>query len=540
MQRILFFLLMLCRCAVWGAEIDAEAIARKCTSSVMLIVADGAGKSGSLGTAFTVSADGKLVTNFHVIEGKDRLTAKSQNGGLFLVKSVLAIDKEHDLALLQIEARNLPFLELGDSASINSGAGVVVIGNPIGLEASVTQGIISAKRVIDSQGEILQISAAISPGSSGSPVFNAQGKVVGVATFKLVKGESLNFAIPSSHVASLLSRPANAADTKSSSTSSRVTGLRKGSREQDETVLNDQRFKDAKNSEKNEDYVALLRSARILVGEFQESALAERMLSDAYFYMEMKKDCLEHARIALDLDPKSARAWNNLAIALRTADDENGAVSAYEEALKLAPDDAKVLAEYAAITASSRPSGAESAARHALKLLLESKGLDAETTIYPPYAAVAHAFMRLGKADDAYRAAIEGVKKMPNWRRSWESLASAAIATKQFDAVPNIVERGRNESKGNDAYLYWMLATAKAEQKQFALAHQALRRAYAANQNRKEVLRDLVLSLLLVSPRVVPQDTLAEIYDYTDHLKRLDAEAGRELMKTVEQNLKAR
>ena len=506
----------------------------------MLIVADGAGKSGSLGTAFTVSADGKLVTNFHVIEGKDRLTAKSQNGGLFLVKSVLAIDKEHDLALLQIEARNLPFLELGDSASINSGAGVVVIGNPIGLEASVTQGIISAKRVIDSQGEILQISAAISPGSSGSPVFNAQGKVVGVATFKLVKGESLNFAIPSSHVASLLSRPANAADTKSSSTSSRVTGLRKGSREQDETVLNDQRFKDAKNSEKNEDYVALLRSARILVGEFQESALAERMLSDAYFYMEMKKDCLEHARIALDLDPKSARAWNNLAIALRTADDENGAVSAYEEALKLAPDDAKVLAEYAAITASSRPSGAESAARHALKLLLESKGLDAETTIYPPYAAVAHAFMRLGKADDAYRAAIEGVKKMPNWRRSWESLASAAIATKQFDAVPNIVERGRNESKGNDAYLYWMLATAKAEQKQFALAHQALRRAYAANQNRKEVLRDLVLSLLLVSPRVVPQDTLAEIYDYTDHLKRLDAEAGRELMKTVEQNLKAR
>ena len=539
MQRFLLLWVMLA-CAVCAAEIDAEAIARKCTSSVMLIVTEGAGKSGSLGTAFAVSADGKLVTNFHVIEGKDRLVAKSQNGGLFPIKSVLVTDKDHDLAVIQIEGRNLPFLELGDSASINSGAGVVVIGNPIGLEASVTQGIVSAKRAIDSHGEVLQISAAISPGSSGSPVFNAQGKVVGVATFKLLKGESLNFAIPSAHVASLLSRAATVSDPKPRNPIAKTPGLRRGSKEQDASVMNDQRFKDAKNSEMNEDFVALLRLAKSLVAEYPESALAERMLSDAYFYMEMKQDCLEHARIALDLDPKSARAWNNLAIALDTTGDENGAVTAYEEALKLAPDDAKVLAEYARITASTRPKGAESAARHALQLLREGKGLDAETAIYPPYSELVDAFILLGKSEDAYSAAIESVKKLPGSRKSWESLALAAIKTKKLGAVANIVERGRKESTGNDAELYWLLGVSKLEQQQYALAVQALRLARAANQNHGFVLRDLAESLLAASPRVIPENILTEIYECVVTLEKLDAKAGKQLSEMVDLELRRR
>ena len=142
----------------------------------------------------------------------------------------------------------------------------------------------------------------------------------------------------------------------------------------------------------------------------------------------MMRDCLEHARTAIDLDPKSIRAWNNLAIALRVTDDQTGSLAAYEKALKLAPDDAKVLAEYAVTTAKSRPSGAESAARHAIQLLQEGNGLDAETSVYPPYPAVVDAFILLGKPNDAYTAAIEGVKKMPSFEQTGRRLRTTCTA----------------------------------------------------------------------------------------------------------------
>jgi S1-C subfamily serine protease len=120
------------------------------------------------------------------------------------VKSVLAVDAEGDLALLKVDAPpNLVRPLSLDRTSPQEGESIVVIGNPFGLEGSVTNGIVSAVRDIPGFGRIIQITAPISPGSSGSPVVNMQGQVIGVATLQVAGGQSVNFAIPSERIAQL-------------------------------------------------------------------------------------------------------------------------------------------------------------------------------------------------------------------------------------------------------------------------------------------------------------------------------------------------
>src|SRR4029450_5604276 len=128
------------------------------------------------------------------------------SGNSFPVKTVVAVDAEGDIALLKVEApinqvRPLPL----DRTSPQEGESIVVIGNPFGVEGSVTNGIVSAVRDIPGFGRIIQITAPISPGSSGSPVVNMQGQVIGVATLQIAGGTSVNFAIPSERISQLQS-----------------------------------------------------------------------------------------------------------------------------------------------------------------------------------------------------------------------------------------------------------------------------------------------------------------------------------------------
>jgi tetratricopeptide (TPR) repeat protein len=117
---------------------------------------------------------------------------------------VLGVDAEGDVALLRVEAPRQFVRPLSlDRTSPQEGESIVVIGNPFGLEGSVTNGIVSAVRDIPGFGRIIQITAPISPGSSGSPVVNMQGQVIGVATLQITGGQSVNFAIPSERIAQL-------------------------------------------------------------------------------------------------------------------------------------------------------------------------------------------------------------------------------------------------------------------------------------------------------------------------------------------------
>jgi serine protease Do len=161
---------------------------------------------GGLGSGFIINPDGFLITNFHVIEGETQISVEVylvKNGQLerktYKNVQIIAINKFNDMALLRIADKDAPHFSrvlLGDSETLAVGEPVFAIGSPLGLERTVTQGIVSTK-TRELQGELyLQTTAQINPGNSGGPLFNMRGEVVGITNMKITFGEGLGFAIP--------------------------------------------------------------------------------------------------------------------------------------------------------------------------------------------------------------------------------------------------------------------------------------------------------------------------------------------------------
>jgi serine protease Do len=159
-----------------------------------------------LGSGFIINQDGYLVTNFHVIEGETQISVAvyHQRDGQLEPKvykqvRIVAINKFEDMALLKIDdkdAQKFKYVLLGSSDNLSVGESVFAIGSPLGLERTVTEGILSTK-TREFEGELyLQTTAQINPGNSGGPLFNMAGEVVGITNMKITFGEGLGFAIP--------------------------------------------------------------------------------------------------------------------------------------------------------------------------------------------------------------------------------------------------------------------------------------------------------------------------------------------------------
>jgi S1-C subfamily serine protease len=153
------------------------------------------GQVESIGSGFIVDAGGLIVTNFHVIEGAQALQIKTKDGEIYDRVEVVDHDERRDLAVLKVRPfKPLPTVQLA-SADPEVGEDAVAIGNPKGLEHTVTAGMVSAFRQAEGY-RLMQISVPISPGSSGGPVFNMAGRVIGVATSQVKEAQNLNFAVP--------------------------------------------------------------------------------------------------------------------------------------------------------------------------------------------------------------------------------------------------------------------------------------------------------------------------------------------------------
>jgi hypothetical protein len=171
---------------------------------VILSVFDSEGKTKCTGTGFLISSDGKLITNAHVIQGAREIIAKNHNGAFFRVRRVVTTDEKNDLAILQLDVTDMPSLAVGDSDHARKGDRIVIVGSPFGFEGTLSEGVVSALRKTDGHLTSIQFTAAISPGSSGSPLIGLDGKVIGVATCTVRDGQALNFAIPINAAMTLL------------------------------------------------------------------------------------------------------------------------------------------------------------------------------------------------------------------------------------------------------------------------------------------------------------------------------------------------
>jgi serine protease Do len=229
--------------------LTAKDIAQQSSSAVVAVEVGQGGDRGS-GTGFILDKSGLIATNFHVVRGNKDIRIKLYGGEMYQVTEIAGIDPGRDLALLRIvPAKALPVLRLGDSDKMSAGDQVVAIGNPLGVfEHTVTSGLVSQVRPIctvdmverdkdkraryealtakavrseDEDAELaklqgtclqelklLQISAPISQGSSGGPLFNQAGEVVGITTLIVTEGQNINLAIPGNYLKPIVARPA--------------------------------------------------------------------------------------------------------------------------------------------------------------------------------------------------------------------------------------------------------------------------------------------------------------------------------------------
>lgn len=319
------FVLVLTSSLVRAQESLPELVKRVKPTVVAITTYDSNGEPLMTGSGFFVSP-GKVVTNLHVVRGADRAEIKllDGKGRIYPVRRALAVDEDGDLAMLEVE---MP-LERVRTAEIASslpdeGESIFVIGNPLKLEGSVSAGIVSAVREVPNVGRILQITAPISHGNSGSPVFNMNGQVLGVVTIKVTNGQNINLAI----------------------SYSRVTQLQKF----EPKALSDLAPK--KGTEVSESlYRTGLESLWLgnydnAVGYFENAVNKNPKRADAWVqvgYCKVKQgknqEAIKAYQQALQLQPENAEFHNKLGDAFYFAGRLREAIECYTEAARLKPD----------------------------------------------------------------------------------------------------------------------------------------------------------------------------------------------------------
>jgi S1-C subfamily serine protease len=306
-----------------------ELVRRVKPSVVAIATYDTQGEALMTGSGFFLRP-GQVVTNLHVIRGAQRTEIKTLDGKgrVFPVKGVLAVDEEGDLALLSVDvppdrarsselARVLP----------DEGEQIVVIGNPLKLEGSVTDGIVSAVREVPNVGKIIQITAPISHGNSGSPVFNMNGQVVGVVTVKVTNGQNINLAIAAA----------------------RVEQLRPGQLRAVNTLPAKEKLGDVAESSYRTGLESLwLGNYDNAIGYFETAANRNPKRADAWVqvgYCKVKQgksaEAIRAYQHALELKPHSEEIHNKLGDAYYYAGRMDEAIASYNRAAMLRPDNAE-------------------------------------------------------------------------------------------------------------------------------------------------------------------------------------------------------
>lgn len=421
-----------------------ELVRRIKPSAVAIETFDARGVQITRGSGFFIDLD-RVVTNRHVIENAHRAEVHSFNGNVYPVKGVVAVDAEGDIAVLRVEAPPGQVRPLSlDRTSPQEGESVVVIGNPFGLEGSVTNGIVSAVRDIPTFGRIIQITAPISPGSSGSPVVNMHGQVIGVATLQITGGQSINFAIPSERISQLQSAGPLMALSELVAASGRnkraraVQAFRDGlgflSQDDCEKAL--PYFEKAVESDSN--YTEAWAQAgfcREKLGRHSDAieasrrAVSLRPSAESYFniglanyYLKQYREAADAYRQSIRIDPyNGADAWYALGLVYRDWGKADEEIQAYKQALRLKPDYTSAFERLGAAYLRTRkyPLAIET-----YKQIATLKPGDADVP-----NKIGEAYVELGLMSDAVEAFKRAIQLRPDFGKAYYNLGKAYLAS---------------------------------------------------------------------------------------------------------------
>ncbi|MEX2493894.1 MAG: serine protease [Nitrospirales bacterium] len=207
-RSVALTILLFCICLFDAKIAQANEVINTVLERVVMIIAmDENYQPIGIGSGFVIGKNGEIATNYHVIEGASSAIVKFVNKEeKYTVDNIVQTSTKYDLAIIQISAKPAP-LPLGDDELASVGSRIYAIGNPEGLEGTVSEGIISGFRKVDENFRLMQITAPISPGSSGGPVVNVNGQVIGLASASIILGQNLNFAVPSKKLKEIFSKP---------------------------------------------------------------------------------------------------------------------------------------------------------------------------------------------------------------------------------------------------------------------------------------------------------------------------------------------
>jgi S1-C subfamily serine protease len=191
--------------SAYSQPLQSAEITKRVAPAVVLIKGK-TDKGNLVGSGFIISSDGKIATNLHVIQELKSGGVQLASGDKFDSFSALAFDVRKDIAIIKIPGFDLPSVGLGNSNDLEVGEPVLVFGSPLGLQGSVSTGVISSIRDDPFGGGFkeIQTDAAANPGNSGGPLVSQKGEVVGIVTSKLVGSENINFAIPINYLRGLM------------------------------------------------------------------------------------------------------------------------------------------------------------------------------------------------------------------------------------------------------------------------------------------------------------------------------------------------
>ena len=376
-----FFLFSVTAVSSTMAQENLPALIKKIEPSIVVILTyNREGKILGQGSGFFINNEGNVITNYHVLQNASHAEVIISDGGKYPVKKILAEDKEGDLLRVSVdipEDKVRPLLVSPTFPEV--GERIFVIGTPLGLDKTVSDGIVSAVREIPQIGKIIQVTAPISFGSSGSPVIDMNGRVIGVATFFIRDGQNLNFAIPAERINRL------------------TLGLGKSLPEREESRIKD----------------------------WMASAEGLYATGLRYLWIEDCERALPYFIETIRRDPQKADAFYRIGYCMADLGQYGEAIESYKQAIQINPQDAHVHNNLClAYGKFGRYEEAVKSCRQAIQL--------------KPDLAEAHnnlgwSYHRLGRYAEAIDSCKQAIRLMPDFAMAHYNLGNQYFALKKYE-----------------------------------------------------------------------------------------------------------